>query len=128
MLFQNVLNLLRDLTVGGRALFYGPLYFPQQNGLTAHAGGGQAAGTVLLWGRIARVTTAASAGDSCLISEDTIDGAILWVINDGSSAIDIFPPVGSSIDALGANTAYSLAAGKAIAFVRIGAAYYSMPR
>lgn len=79
------------------------------NNVTAHAGGGQASATQLT-SELNFVTTAASAGDSVRLPFAG-PGRVVTVFNDGANAIDVFPLSTEAIDALGADTAYSLAAG-----------------
>jgi hypothetical protein len=88
-----------------------------QDNITAHAGGGQANG-VLLLGPLMRITTVATAGDSILLPP-SIRGMEVIITNDAAvNAANIFPAVGEAINALGANTAFSLtvAAGPTLFF------------
>jgi hypothetical protein len=85
------------------------------NGLTAKAGGGQS-GATLLSAELNRVTTVATAADSCLLGS-AVPGATVWVVNAASAnAMNVFPATGESINALAANTALSVAANKVIVF------------
>lgn len=98
-------------------LFYGQSM--AQDSLTAHAGGGQAL-AVPITGPYARVTVVATAGDSVLLPP-AVRGMTITVTNDApgaaAAAMNVFPSSaaqggiagGDAINALGANTAYSLA-------------------
>ena len=85
------------------------------NALTAHAGGGQAAGTPITTS-IARFTTVATAGDSGLLPVSA-GGLQITVSNAAASnSMNVFPATGETINALGANAAFALAAGKTATF------------
>lgn len=96
--------------------------------LTALAGGAQA-GTALNSGYNV-VTTVASGNDSvqlpsCNISGPVAagglgntDGMMIWVTNAAAAnSMNVFPQTGQSINALSANAAYAVAAGKTVAFI-----------
>jgi hypothetical protein len=86
------------------------------NGLTAHAGGGQAGATPLT-GDVNRVTTVATAADSVLLPAAKA-GLKLTVINAAAAnSMNVFPAAGDAINAAAANAAQALAAGKADLFV-----------
>lgn len=83
--------------------------------LTAHAGGGQVPGTPCT-GILNRFTTVATAADSALLPP-SIAGADITVVNAaGVNSMNVFPAVGDAINALGANAAFALAAGKTVTF------------
>ena len=85
------------------------------NALTAHAGGGQTNG-IPLTASINRVTTVASAGDSGLLPS-ALAGAEITVINDAASnSMNVFPASSETINALSANAAFAVAAGKTATF------------
>ena len=87
------------------------------NGLTAHAGGGQASATALT-AMINRVTTVASANDSVVLPATTIPGLVIYVANAAASnSMNVFPVSGDAINALGANAAFAIAANKTATFV-----------
>lgn len=98
---------------------------PTQNvspALTAHAGGGQAAG-LLLTRTYNRFNTVATAGDSALLPATAgigLQAYNLIVHNNGANSMNIFPASGEAINALGANAAYALAAGKTAVFFGTG--------
>jgi hypothetical protein len=46
------------------------------------------------------------------------------VFNVGANALKVYPPIGCSIDALGANAAYSLASGKSQVFYQLSATQF----
>jgi hypothetical protein len=96
-------------------IFYGSKM--AQDNLTAHAGGGQANG-VPITTSLTRVTTVASAGDS-LTLPPAIRGMEISVVNDAATnSMNVFPASaaqggvagGDSINALGANAAFAMAA------------------
>lgn len=85
------------------------------DGITAHAGGGQA-NAVLLTTDINRVTTVASAADSVALPAST-PGSEVTVINAaGVNSMNVFPQSGDQINALAANAAFAVAAGKVATF------------
>lgn len=84
------------------------------NALTARAGGGQALATPLTAG-INRVTVCATLADSSLLPP-SFAGARLTVSNFGAASMNVFPATGEQINALGANAAFAVAAGKAALF------------
>lgn len=89
----------------------GQIFNSVQDNLTAHAGGGQASGTPIT-AMSARFTVVATAADSGTLPV-SVAGMELTVINaTATNAMNVFPAVGDTINALGANTAFSLAAGK----------------
>lgn len=86
----------------------------RQIGLTANAGGGQANGIFLGYG-MNEFTTVATAGDSAKLPSYP-NGLIIFVVNSTATSMNIFPATGEQINALGANTAFALAAGKSAIF------------
>lgn len=89
--------------------------FSSADALTAHAGGGQA-NALAITTQIARVTTVASAADSVKLPAAT-PGLEITVINAAAlNSMNVFPATGDAINALGANAAFALAAGKVVTF------------
>jgi len=84
------------------------------NGITAHAGGGQGSATPLP-AMINRVTTVATTADSVLLPASA-PGMQIMVVNAGANSMNVFPATGDAINALGANTAYAVAATKVVEF------------
>jgi hypothetical protein len=84
--------------------------FTSSNAMTAHAGGGQANGT-LCASYINRFTTVATAGDSALLPKSQ-PGLEIHVVNAGAASMNVFPQSGDSINGGSANAAVALAAGK----------------
>ena len=80
--------------------------------VTAFAGGGQASGT-LLTGAINLVGTVVTIGDSVKFQAST-PGSFCTVINNSANSCNVFPQVGDKINALAANGAYALPAGKTV--------------
>jgi hypothetical protein len=86
------------------------------DGQTAHAGGGQANG-VPITAPVARFTTVATAADSATLPSG-IRGMEIIVFNDAAvNAMNVFPAVGETINALAANTAFSVIVGTPAIFV-----------
>jgi hypothetical protein len=84
------------------------------NALTAHAGGGQVGATPITT-EIARFTVVATAGDSGLLPL-AAPGLTPTVTNATATSMNVFPAVGDAINALGANVAFAVAAGKTVTF------------
>ena len=89
--------------------------FSSVNSLTAHAGGGQGSATPLT-AAINRVSTVATIADSVILPTSTV-GNTVTVINAGAASMNVFPASGEAINALGANTAFAVAAGKSCEFI-----------
>jgi hypothetical protein len=85
--------------------------------LTAHAGGGQALATAIPGNvQIARVTVVGSAADSVILPA-SVSGLEITVVNAAAAnAMNVFPAVGEIVNALAANAAFSVAAGKTCTF------------
>ena len=85
--------------------------------LTAFATGGQASATPIAT-PVARVTVCATAGDSVKLPATT--GKVstqVFVANGGAQSCNVFPATGEQINALGANAAFAVAAGKTATFI-----------
>lgn len=83
--------------------------------LTAHAGGGQASAPPLP-ATYNRVTTVATAADSVLLPVSA-SGLDVVVINAAAAnSMNVFPATGEAINALAANAAFAVAAGKTAHF------------
>lgn len=116
----------RASTLGDNLNFVGcptPIATSVRDTITAHAGGTQAGAiadaAVLLSGVMNRLTVVASAGDSVLLPVAVAGINSLVVVNDTATSANIFPSTGDSINALGANAAFALAAGKTAEFFSI---------
>lgn len=81
------------------------------NGLTAHSGGGQALGTPCT-AVINRFTTVAVAADSGLLPASSAGMQITVTNAAAANSMNLFPATGEQINALGANAAFAIAAGK----------------
>lgn len=100
-------------TENARMIFDAGMFAVSRNSaLTANPGGGQANGVFLGWG-MNEFTTVATAGDSATLPNYN-NGLIIFVVNASANSMNIFPQAGGTINALGANAAYALAAGKAV--------------
>ena len=85
------------------------------NGLTAHAGGGQA-NALLLANLINRVTTVATGNDSVKLPAATVGK---WLIVENAAAansMNVFPQSGEAINAGAADAAFAMAANKRALF------------
>lgn len=109
-------NIMGRNTLDGRNIHdSGMLAISRNVGLTAFAGGGQQAASYnLTWG-MNQFTTVATAGDSATLPTYSL-GLVIVVINAGANSMNIFPGTGGTINALGVNAAYALAAGKTVIF------------
>jgi len=95
------------------------------DGLVAHAGGGQDS-ALLITTMISRFTVVASVGDSAILPTG-VAGMTLTIINASANSMNIFPDLGSTINAGSANAAYALAAGKTCQFVTtLAGAWHAM--
>lgn len=104
------LQVTGNQTTGGEAIY------STQDNLTAHAGGGQASATALT-AQMNRVTTVATAADSVGLPA-SFAGASITVTNAAAAnSMNVFPAAGEAINALAANAAFALAAGKTAEFV-----------
>lgn len=86
-----------------------------QDGLTAKAGGGQGGGPTINR-MINRVTTVATAADSVTLPASAKGLTITLVNAAAANSMNVFPNTGDAINALAANTAFALAAGKTATF------------
>jgi hypothetical protein len=107
------IDLVQILTPGGAVAsgqtWNGQLYGQSmaQDNITAHSGGGQA-NAVPITGPMARIIIVAVAGDSVVLPVSA-RGMEVVVVNDAAAnAANVFPALGDAINALGANTAFSL--------------------
>jgi hypothetical protein len=95
-------------------------------GLVAHAGGLQPLATPIT-AMCVRFTTVASIGDSSILPT-AMPGLEITVINAGAASMNVFPDLGSQINAAGANVALALGAGKtAIFFTTAVGAWHTVP-
>lgn len=94
-----------------------------QDTITAFAGGGQASGT-LLANCINRVTTVATAADSVKLP---VAGKGLQIIVANAAAansMNLFPNTGDQINALAANAAFAVPAGKTVTLYAAGTGFW----
>jgi hypothetical protein len=113
---SNYLGVVRDDPTFSSQTVTGFQYESTQDNLTAHAGGGQGSATQIT-AMNARVTTVATAADSVALPPSA-NGLIIYVTNAAAAnSMNVFPQSGESINALSANTALAVAAGKTCAFV-----------
>lgn len=109
-----------------RSIFeVGMLRIGRNTALTALAGGAQA-GTQLNLG-LNRFTVVVTAGDSAQLPVVT-GGVMVVVVNaDAADSMNVFPPTGQTINALSANSAFAVAAGKtALFFQALDGAWYAL--
>lgn len=115
------LDVQNSLTVGG--LFTGSY----QDGLTALSGGGQTGATQIL-ANTARVTTVAAGNDSVILPACTPGTWIALENGAASNSMNVFPDVGSQINAVSANGAFAMAAAARVIFVRFSATrWFTVP-
>lgn len=107
--------------------YYGSLLVESSSdGLVALAGGGQPGATPITT-MMARFATVANGGDSSILPPTTVGGGAvaalpagaglsITVTNAGAQSMNVFPPVGETINALGANNAFAVAATKTATF------------
>lgn len=96
--------------------------FASQDNITAKAGGGQQTNTPLNASiSLHRITTVANANDSVTLPP-ALAGS-LYVLTNAAAAnsMNVFPSKGDSINALGANNAFAMAAGKVAIFICVTA-------
>ena len=85
------------------------------NGITATASGTQTTAYALS-ATYNRVTTVATAGDAVKLPK-AVNGSSFYVFNTSANSMNVFPNTGDAINALSANAAYALAAGKGAEFI-----------
>jgi hypothetical protein len=96
------------------------------DGLTAHAGGGQNQAPIINT-MMSRFTVVASPGDSTTLPVG-VAGMNPIIINASATSMNVFPDSGSTINALSANTAFALGAGKTATFVTtLPGAWHTIP-
>lgn len=90
--------------------------FSAADGLVAHAGGGQGSATPIIT-QMARFITVATAADSAVLPA-AVPGMSYTVSNAAAAnSMNVFPATGEIINALSANAAFAVAAGKTCEFV-----------
>lgn len=90
------------------------------NGITATPGASQT-GAAVLAGFFNRITTVVTATDSCILPNTAVMpiGSMLMVVNNAAAnSSNIYPDVGSAINAGAANAALALAVAKSVIFFR----------
>lgn len=106
-------DLIGELNANGTTMF-----FPAgqcDNGITAFSGGGQASAVQLNY-RNSRITTVAVAADSVKLPK-ALPGMSMTVVNAAAAnSMNVFPSSGEQINALGADTAFAMAANKTAFF------------
>jgi hypothetical protein len=113
---SNYLGVVRDDPTFSSQKVTGLQYESTQDGLTAHAGGGQGSATQIT-AMNARVTTVVTAADSVVLPP-SVAGLIINVTNAAAAnSMNVFPASGDAINALSANAAYALAATKTASFI-----------
>jgi hypothetical protein len=83
------------------------------NALIAKVGGGQSGATLL--GNLFRVSTVASAADSCLLPS-AVPGAVVEGYNAGANSTTIYPQTGEVINSGAANAGFAVGTTKAVRF------------
>lgn len=116
---RNILGVCKWTNAAGLDVFKfddsGYCYVTSTDSLVAHAGGGQASATVCP-STMNRFITVATAADSAVLPA-SVAGMQIKVTNAAASnSMNVFPATGEAINALGANAAFALAAGKTVEF------------
>lgn len=93
------------------------IMYPNTQGLTAHAGGGQVNATQLNPGTNV-VTTVAVNNDSTILPFDALDQTVI-VANRTIHTLAVFPAVGDSINELAINTEVTIAPGRTRMFIGV---------
>jgi hypothetical protein len=114
VLIDNNGNVLAVTDANGNPIISAIPRFSSADSLTALAGGGQAGATPIATS-IARFTTVTTAGDSALLPV-SLAGMEVTVVNAGANSMNVFPATGEAINALAANAAFAVAAGKTASF------------
>ena len=96
--------------------------FSITSGITADTGSAQ--GNGVLTSSINQISVCANVGDAVTLPSAK-PGKVLWVVNDGANASDVFPASGDNIDEAGANTAKSLPANGEMQFICTSAGHWS---
>ncbi len=90
-----------------------------QSGITAHAGGTQAA-AVQLNGTNNVVTITATNGDSVKMPNLTATNVEILVANKGTATLSVYPQKGGNINGGAVDAAFSITTGHATKFISIG--------
>ncbi len=93
------------------------------DGLTATASGTQAT-SQLITASVSRFTTVTTTADGATLPAAPALLERFTIINAGANSMNVFPAVGDAINALSANAAYALAAGKTVQFVAAGPLHF----
>lgn len=94
----------------------GPFYANAAVGFTAFSGGGQGS-AVPMTGDINVVATVAAAGDSVLLPQAVAGREITITNAAATNSMNVFPFLADKINALSANAAFAVAAGKTCTFI-----------
>lgn len=116
---QTAVNNLTVVPTFTSAVFSDPNVYANATGITAFATGGQASATALIE-ETNNVTVVATAGDSVKLPTAAA-GLKITVKNSGATALDIFPFLADSIDALAVNLAVRIQPGSTAIFSAISA-------
>jgi hypothetical protein len=93
-------------------------------GIIAKAGGGQSGATLLNAQRFNQVGTVGTAADSVMLPP-AVNGMSCDCVNATANSLNVFPSSNETINALAANTALAVAAGKAFhAFCPVDGKWY----
>lgn len=122
-------NVVENSTTVTNITIKNQLFQSTQEGLTAHAGGGQALATPIN-SMCARFTTVATTLDSAILPV-AVPGLEITVINAtpaaNATSLNVFPDVGSSINATAANTPLAVPSAKtAIFFTTAAGSWHSI--
>jgi hypothetical protein len=98
--------------------------YPNQQGITAHAGGGQTGATLTNPG-INVVTTVVTANDSVILPLDVQDVSVI-IANRSSHTLAVFPQPGDNISTLAVNQSILISSGVTRLFIGTSATNWSV--
>jgi len=97
-------NALQDSNFGGKAIYYGYVYYPIVTAQTAYASGGQASATTLGLNTSVYTTVAENRASAKYAANLDIGGVEQLLFNDGLNTMNVYPPSDGFIDGLDVNT------------------------
>lgn len=98
-----IFNAMTDSNFGGKAIFYGYVYYPILTAQTAFASGGQASATTTGFNTTFFTTVAQPRASAKYPANLIIGGGEQLVFNDGNNVMDLYPTSGGYINNLAQN-------------------------
>lgn len=120
--FANSLQLSAGLAAGSAQALNDLLAEYAQDGITAHAGGGQGSAMQLV-AQTSRVTTVVTSGDSVKLPPST-PGLELTVINAGANPMQVFGSGTDTINGVATATGVSQMSNSAVIYICTSAGYW----